>query len=286
MPEHSLQQLQHWMETVIITRGDLQEKLHIAGLDIDELIASKKGLSAQRRLDIYASGYVLRLLECMKCEFPALQAFMSEPVFEVFAKAYIVSLPPKSWSLFSFGERFPQFLRDTQPTDLEEQALWALPAEIATLERIKAEVMNSAGTEQNASPAAHLSPGILDYLYEDSSFQAAPCLRLVQLKFPLIDFITQLEQGNTPAIPEKKTSYLAVTRKDFRLRMLHLEPWQYAFLEACSDPVSAHQGAVKAAETSGVEVKKLLAHLFVWLPLAIDSGCLTPVAQNFRSALV
>lgn len=278
MPDQSLHLIQQWMEMVITTRGDLKQKLETAAgafhLDIHDVVAFKKGLSAQRRLDVYASGYVLRLLECLKSDFPGLLAFMGEPVFEVFAKAYIVSLPPQSWSLFYLGQRFPQFLRDTKPEGSLPDDLLDLPAEIAALERLKIEVLYVKGTEENPTSTSFTPAGPLDYLFDSTLFQAAPCLRLIQLKFPLMDFLNRLEQGETPPIPDKKTTYVAATRKDFRLRMLELEHWQYAFLLACTDPVSVQQGAATAVDDSGIDVKTILARLFVWLPVAVESGCL------------
>jgi hypothetical protein len=99
----TLSQTQEWVNTVLIVRGDLAQKIQTAadinGLQLDHLIKTTRGLSAQRRLDIYASGYVLRLVDCLKSEFSLLAAFMGEQVFEIFAKAFIVTIPSKYWSL-------------------------------------------------------------------------------------------------------------------------------------------------------------------------------------------
>lgn len=46
---------------------------------------------APARLDIYARGYVLRLLECLRAEFPILLALVGDQVFEMFASSYVWS---------------------------------------------------------------------------------------------------------------------------------------------------------------------------------------------------
>jgi hypothetical protein len=285
MAEQTLNQMQQWMKTVITTRGDLKQKLEYAAdifnLKIDEVVESKRGVSAQKRLDIYAAGYVLRLLECMKCDFPGLQAFMGEEVFEVFAKAYIVSLPSQSWSLFKLSERFPQFLLDTQPkNDLENKSLLELPAEIAAFERAKAEVVYIKGTEEFPEQNIISEVEPMNFLLDENFIQASPCLRLLKQKFPLNNFLNQLQQGEFSEPPEEKTTYMAITRKNYRLRMAELEEWQYVFLNSCKQSISIHTCAKKAAEESGVEVKIVLAKLLIWLPIALEMGCLTRSINN------
>lgn len=268
----TLEQLQAWMKTIITTRGDLKQKLQQAeekfNLNIGDAVEAKRGVSAERRMDIYATGYVLRLLDCMKCDFPGLQAFMGEDLFDVFAKAYIVSLPSQSWSLYNLTERFPAFLRTTEPENKnnneQQRDLIELPAEIATFERTRAELSIAKGTEGENS---HDQPeaDITDYLLGHTIIQASPTLRLLKQKFPLIDFLNELVKANNPALPERKTTYVAFSRKDYRIQITELEHWQYEFLKACKEPASIHECAVKASEGSGVDVKVVLARLVVWL---------------------
>lgn len=277
MSETTLQQLQDWMKTIITTRGDLKQKLQQAeeqfNLNIGDAVEAKRGVSAERRMDIYASGYVLRLLDCMKCDFPGLQAFMGEDLFDVFAKAYIVSLPSQSWSLYVLTERFPDFLRATEPENKtnneQQQNLIELPAEIATFERTRAELSIAKGTEGEENPNQP-ETDITDYLLGHTIIQSSPTLRLLKQKFPLNEFLNELAKGNNPVLPERKTTYVAFSRKDYRIRITELEQWQYEFLNACKDPVSIHECAVKASEVSRVDVKTILANLMVWLPVVVE----------------
>src|SRR5678816_1207122 len=98
MAEQSLASIQRWMKSVVTERGQFVEKLESAaqqhGLVVEEVVAEKRGLTARERLSIYASGYVARLLECMRADFPVLRGFIGDSVFDAFAKAYIVTEPP------------------------------------------------------------------------------------------------------------------------------------------------------------------------------------------------
>jgi hypothetical protein len=70
---NSLIKVQEWLQTILISRGDLSQKINIAqqktSLKADDMIRSDNGAIIHDRLDIYASGYVLRLLECMRAEY-------------------------------------------------------------------------------------------------------------------------------------------------------------------------------------------------------------------------
>lgn len=278
MTEQSLGRLQLWMKTVVTERGSLADKLQTAtqlhGLNIEEVVAEKRDLSAHKRLGIYTSGYVARLLECMRADFPALRRFVGEPVFDAFAKAYIVTEPSHSPSLFDLGAGFPRFLDQTKPTNSEIGALLDLPADIARLERARTEVMRARGVEEEPAPPA-FSP--FEIFTSDLKVQATPCLRLLELKFSLADFFDGDTDQEQPPPPEQRPTFVAIGRFDYRIHVKEIEPWQFAFLKACESPSSAHLAAGYAAEESGTEPAVLLAQLVLWLPVAMQFGFLRPV---------
>jgi hypothetical protein len=279
MSEQSLALIQHWMKSVITERGHFVEKLESAaqqhGLLVEEVVAEKRGLSGPERLNIYTSGYVARLLECMRADFPVLRRFMGDAVFDAFAKAYIVTEPSHSPSLFDLGARFAQFLDETKPTagnaETEMTTLLDLPSEIARFERARTEVMRAHGTENDPPARESFSP--FDVLSHDVKVRATPCLRLLELKFSLVDFFQAPDQDQLPQ-PAPRRSFVAIGRADYAINAREIEHWQFALLRACEGSMSAHVAARKAAEESGTEPSFVLAHLVLWLPIAIQSGFL------------
>jgi Putative DNA-binding domain len=284
MTDQPLGILQQWLKTVVTERGSLREKLQAAaeqhGLGIEEVVAEKRGLSMHKRLSIYTSGYVLRLLECMRADFPALRNFAGDAVFDAFAKAYIISRPPHSYSLYDLSAGFPRFLEETKPQNnpLQEElsALLDLPPELARLERARAEVMRSHGTENDLAKTEPLSP--LAIFNREVRLEATPCLRLLELKFPLVDFLRRADQGERPELPAPGVSFAALGRSNYRINMEEVALWQFAFLKACERPLSLYSAAQRAAEESGKEPASVLADLVVWLPVAIEFGFLRHVS--------
>lgn len=282
MSEERLSLIQQWMKAVVTGRGGLVEKLRAAelshGLSAAGVIAEKRGLSAHERLSVYARGYVSRLLECMRADFPALCGLVGEEVFDAFARAYLITRPPASPSLYDLGADFPSFLEETRPKDPRPEAwlerMLELPPELARLERARAEVTRARGTEDD-DPASHAPLTPSEIFAGGLTLQATPCLRLLELKFPLVDYLSRAERGETPPTPEPRASFAVVGRSNYRVCMEEAAPWQFAFLKACAaTPSPLYTAARAAALESGEEAAYVLAGLTVWLPAAFDLGLL------------
>jgi hypothetical protein len=278
--EKSLSLLQHWLQTVVTERGGLNDKLDAAarrhGLQAEDVVAEKRGLSAGERLAVYTRGYALRLLECMRADFPALRGFLGDSIFDAFAKAYVITLPPVSHSLYDLGADFPRFLEETKPKnrtlDAELNAMLDLPAELARIERARAEVSRAPGTEDDPPVAEPLSPFAI--IGEEVILQTTSCLRLLELKFPLVDFLRSSDKGEHSEPPAPRASLVAVGRSNYRVHMEEISPWQFAFLSACEHPTSSYSAVRVAALESGREPGQVLAELAVWLPVGIELGFL------------
>ncbi len=285
MSEQSLILLQHWMKTVVTERGDLGEKLNVAaqrhGLQGQDVVAEKRGLSVRERLAIYTSGYILRLLDCMRADFPVLRGFVGDSVFDAFAKAYIITRPPSSHSLYDLGADFPRFLEETRPGrerfDAETGAMLDLPPELARVERARAEVMRARGTEDDPPADEPLSP--FTVLDEGMTLQATPCLRLLEMKFPLVDFLRSADRGERPEPPAPRPSLVAMGRANYRLHVEETSLWQFAFLRACEHPTSTYPAVQVAALETARDPGQVLADVAMWLPVAFELGFLRQTPQ-------
>ena len=282
MSERSLSVLEHWMKTVVVERGGLREKLDAAarrhGLSAEDVVAETRGLSAHERLAVYTGGYVLRLLECMRADFPALRGFVGDSVFDAFAKAYVITIPPSSHSLYDLGADFPRFLQETKPKDwtVDEgiRAMLDLPPELARIERARAEIMRAPGTEDDPPADEHLSPFAV---FGDETIQATPCLRLLEMKYPLVELLRSSDKGERPEPPAPRTTSVAVGRSNYRVHVEEISLWQFAFLKACEHPTSSYSAVRVAALESGRDSGQVLADVAIWLPVAFELGFLFSV---------
>jgi len=268
--------VQRWLTSIMVRPGRLRDKIFAAdanyGLESKQLIVSSETLNAEDRIGIYARGYVLRLMECMRADYPLLENLMGAELFEVFAQAYLVQLPSHSPSLFDLGKDFPDFLEASQPKEVngEGASMFALPLELARLERTRVEVSRSEGLEKRDRQMPDTDP--LFYLFGGGQFCISPCLRLIALEFDLLDFIRQTERGEDAQVPIRKATFAAVSRKHYSVNLQALEPWQWHFLQALGDSGSQREAVNRSSAMLGISADALSAELMLWLPAALQRG--------------
>ncbi len=266
-PPTTLQALQQWMLNILTTPNGQHQACHLEST----IIQPPKG-QCRDRLNIYAQGYLLRLQECLRADFPATQQLMGDELFDFFISAYIYTHPSHSPSLFDMGRGFADFLQQSQGEQAKHNPALKLPLEMVQLERLRSEVIRAKGLEgeqyQPCDPFALLSGDI-------SPLRTNPSLRLITLSFPLAEYIEAVEQQQPlPSLPEAKPCHIAICRHHYRVTMHYLAPWQYALLQAGQQGQTLAASAQQASHHSGKPADEILAELMVWLPLAQQQGWL------------
>ena len=89
-------------------------------------IVGNAAASVATRLDVYANGYRLRLIEVLEQDFPGVRALLGAPAFDVLARGYIAAQPSAHYSLRRYGQHLAGHLArlpidDTRP-ELAEMA--------------------------------------------------------------------------------------------------------------------------------------------------------------------
>ncbi|MCW3070750.1 MAG: hypothetical protein JWO44_640 [Bacteroidetes bacterium] len=282
---NKLETTQRWLTSIIIRPGRLHEKIIAADktyqLDNSKMIRASRRLSAEGKIHVYARGYVLRLMECMRADYPLLRNLMGEELFDTFAQAYLVQVPSHSASLFDLGENFPAFLKASQPpktNSAEDGIMFDLPVELAQVERIRSEVTRSKGLEGMEDQLPEEDP--LFYFLGTSSFRTSPCLRLLSLKFELTGFVKTVERGEAASTPAKKDNFLAISRKNYSVNMQELEAWQWHYLQELIITGDHYASAKKAAVESNSREEDIMADLLLWIPAALSCGYICTGAQR------
>ena len=234
MPEQNLEQLQRWMQSLLLAPGPLPERLAAQaahwGFSEADVVAPGGPATVRRRLNVYASGYRMRLLECLSADFPALEQFLGKDLFRRFGEAFLNEHPSRSYTLSELGTPFADFLRRTRPAGSAPQ--YALPEAIARVERARHEVLRAPGPEEE--PQEEWTPARL--LLEGATLRHPPCCRLLELPFELKVFYESLLRGEEAALPEPGAAYLALSRVRYRLTIVALGEAEYRLLRACAEP--------------------------------------------------
>ncbi|HEY0174937.1 MAG TPA: putative DNA-binding domain-containing protein [Pedobacter sp.] len=282
MSRQQTKHLQHWLKDVIVSPGDLEQKLSFAqhrhNLTEHQVISREGKASVEARLSVYTTGYILRLTECLAADFPLLKKFIGDEVFYVFAQSAIAHLPSSSYTLSELGNSLIRFLELSKPgTATEDQAgLFDLPIELAKLERTIQEVIRASGTENTETPF-NISFEAMIFQADQISITVPGCLRLVKTKFPMKTFFRGLKgtSWEHDELPLPAPAFMAISRKNYRVTMDEIPEWQYEFLQACKQGTGLLAAVHESAHLSGRSKDEILGEIYLWLPNFVASGFIT-----------
>lgn len=274
-----VKQIQQWMQYVISSKGKLVPKINKAAehfqFDENDLVKNQFGAPPLARLNIYARGYQLRLLECLQADYSILTKFLGEELFNHFALLYLENYPSKSYSLFDLGKDFPDFLKRIRPEDKSEMNI---PFELARLERARVVAYRNKGIEEVEKPSFELM-SVFGMSNNIKVIQTS-CLQLLSQSFDFIPLVQAYENEEELPAPEFREIQLAVSRANYRISIIPLEEWQYQFLQACEKEIFVNDALKEAAKKCGVPTSELIAKSGFWLPIAFSSGYLTEVESS------
>jgi len=265
----SLDDLQRWFQAVTTHPGGVGAGLHSdearSAIDADDaqaVVAPSLQQSADERLAVYAHAYWARLVECLQEEFPVVRTAVGDDAFAGLAVDYLIAYPSRSYTLGQLGDRFADHLAATRPAD---DAFAAAVVELGRLERACGEVFDAAGGET------------LGYL-TDADLAAVPAerrgdLRLVSLPtFQLLRFecdangwFTALRASGADADPPAdRTSFVALSRRDYIVRRKPLSHVQHALLSELRSGATLGRALATIAGEHPAAVHEIAASLGAW----------------------
>jgi hypothetical protein len=223
--------VQSWLQQAVMAPNLATAEL------IDGQLKSREGFSATAGLAIYRRAFLARIAGAMRAQFPALCHALGESLFNDFAHDFVGNCPPTSYTLHDLGLRFAQFLEDQRPdrdSAAGERELWIdFMIDLARFEYELFRLYDAPGAEGDKSPCPDtaaerliLQPAVILGRYQ---FNVAPYYHAVRRKEP-------------PPSPAEVTNFVALVRKDYIIRTLALQPWEFAVLEVMQNGCSFAEG--------------------------------------------
>jgi hypothetical protein len=245
-----------WLQTVIL--ADVSTSPSAAA----EQVRGGNRLTAEDRVGIYVLAYRLRLLDCLRSEYPVLAELVGPTVFDLFGRGYIAAHPSHSYTLYEFGAGFAGYLARSMPP--QGGASVAVPAELARIERARAEVQRARGVERPAGEESPFLAGLLAGFSPLSRWCRPDSVRLLRLPFDFCDTLAAAGRGEPPPLPYGEPSLLAVARAGYRVGHHDLTVEQFDWLES----LPAREAA------GGIACPDLLQG---WLGQAVQAGLVRPI---------
>ncbi|WP_168209660.1 HvfC/BufC N-terminal domain-containing protein [Chromobacterium paludis] len=276
MNQPALHDCQRWLLTAMMASGGLDQGLALARLQCgaDETLVAQPPRGERRdRIGIYHHGYWMRLLECLRADYPMLRKLLGGPMFDWLARGYLAAQPSRTPSLHDLGCRFADFLAATQPDP--ESLACQLPVALARLERALAEVGRAQGLESKAPAAEHDWLTALAGGHPLAGLRMPDSVRLLQAALPVHEYWRSLqEMEEAPATPARQDCWLTVSRVQWRVQVHAVTAWQYRLLQSLGAGSGGDEAMRLAAESAALPPRALLAQICLWLPSAQQLGLL------------
>ncbi|MGH2720990.1 MAG: DNA-binding domain-containing protein [Actinomycetota bacterium] len=255
----ALRALQGWVQAVISHPGGPVAGAASAGAlahmavapgALDAVVEPSAHLTAEQRLGLYSRGYTLRLLECLRSMHPALRHALGDAVFEAFALDYLAASPSRSYALQRLNAGFAGHLEASRPEVSGGEEPWPdFVVDLARLERSFMEVFDGPGTEGAGGTRPELPQ--LPHDSRRIAFVANPSLRLHSSRYPVGRYLSDVREGRMPSLPQPGQSYLALVRREFRVRQIALTEPEYRALDLLAAGGSLRSAAAAAGQDAG-----------------------------------
>jgi hypothetical protein len=173
---------------------ELQSHLLREDSSIADAIVDAPPLPVAERLNIYAHGYRVRLIDALDNTYPLLHRLLGDEAFMALGESFVAAHPSAHRSIRWYGRELAEFLRRTMP-----HADQPILAELAQLEWTLAEVFDAPDAEpKSRAEFASIDPSA----WNELRFEFHPSLRRLPLRWNTAAAWQALNSGETPPHPE------------------------------------------------------------------------------------
>lgn len=257
-----LDALERWFQEVVTHPLGVAEGARAARAvlprALDEVCLPSERLAASERIGIYADAYVLRLLEVLQQDFPALVAFLGPAASDRLLREYVARHPSRHKNLNRLGAGLPRFLAE-EATDVVRRPF---AAELARLERDVQEVFDAPRAETLAEDELL---AIAPEAWGELRLSLVPALRLLAFEHPTNAWYQAWrDEERAPEPPAPGASWLVLYRRDWRVWRAALGPEQHALLSALGAGETLGGALERLASEPGFALERVGPALAEW----------------------
>jgi len=245
-------------------QADFQAYIYddVQGASFKQRIVDDEKVGVTTRLNIYADGYRLRIIEALASDYPQLHGLLGDEAFEALARSYIDQYPSTYRNMRWVGEQMAQHAANT----LSEHPI---AAEMAAFEW-------ALGLAFDAEDIPALSVQDLAAIPPETwgalEFTLHPSVQLLDLHWNVIAVWQALHAEEAPPEPEQASSSCLVWRNHLDSHYRSLDAQEFQALQQIKD--SANFGALCESlfETLGESATQQAAqYLASWLEAGMIS---------------
>jgi len=280
MLELPLDQLQGWMQDVIVHPGSPEEAVaserardRVPPSRLAEVLLPSATLTPTERVGIYQRMYLLRMHEALQADYPALEHFLGHRRFRSLVRDYVHAHPSRSHTLNRLGVHLPEFVR-TVPGRFPRRAFCH---DLARLELAISEVFDAAETAPLTEEQIAAVP---PEAWERARLQPVEAFRLLTFRYPVVAYLQTFKDDNHDHPPARlKACRAVVYRRNYALRRLELSPSAYGLLSDLASGLTLGEAVTRALGRGGRRAPRE-DDLFRWFQQWVAGGMFRAVEHG------
>ncbi len=246
-------------------------------VDVEERLTPGPSLGARERLDIYRRGYLLRLLECLADDYPAVQHALGEERFEALCTLYIEQHPSQGPNLNVFGRHMEAFCRGPARSHFRDAGEAGFIADLAALEWAIVEVIHAPSEEPlTLEGLGRIAPDA----WGEVRLVPNTSVRQLRFDYPVNAYFQACRGNETPDVPAAERSMLAVYRSGRTIWRQDLTAPMYEVLSALvAKEKLGHALARAESALKGLDQAQAMQQVSQWFRDWVSSGLFVGVKQ-------
>jgi hypothetical protein len=230
----TLDRVQAWMQAVVEHPGSADEAVEASAARalvdpaaIDRVILPSKTLTAVERVGVYQGMYLLRMVEAMEGDYPAVAHALGAPAFANLVARYVAAHPSRSYTFNRLGARFPDFLRESGGVRRR-----AFLSDLARLELFVTEVFDAPRSEPWPAETIGRVP---EAAWPTARLKPIAAFRLGAFAYPVNAYLQSVKDENHDHPKTgRQATWAAVWRKQDEVWRLDLTRPAFLFLRDLS----------------------------------------------------
>lgn len=259
-----LESLEQWMYEVISHPDGAKAGVEAtskpdspAAYDLEQTVLPSDKLTPLERISVYADMYFWRFIDIMAGEYPTVQHILGGDLFAQMVQDYVSRYPSTYYNLNRLSIKFPHYL-EKEAKDFPHRPFVAA---IAVVERAMEDAFDDPHREKLTPEAIQSIPG---EQWADIRLQFNPALYLLELEYPVNDYMTAVYENRHMDIPQAQKAFVVVYRRDYTVWREDLDYESYLLLSRLKDGESLGKALENCTGQEGVDADKITASLGEW----------------------
>jgi hypothetical protein len=209
--------------------------------DVGRVVRPSATLTAVERVGVYQGMYLLRMVEALQADYPAVAHFLGDDAFAELVTRYVRAHPSTSYTLNRLGNRFPDFIRESR--GLRRRGF------LADLARLEMAVTHVFDAPETPPLTAEAIAAVREDEWPDAVLEPIAALRALSFAHPVNAYLQSVKDDDHdhPAVTRSATR-VVVWRKRFEVWRLDVEAKPFALLQALLKGEPFGKAVARAAE--------------------------------------